>query len=60
VRNAAGWHVNVRSVRVLEKSGLGFEKMIEYRSVQVAQYATNRGTSGFQPDSGADLGLEFN
>jgi [ribosomal protein S5]-alanine N-acetyltransferase len=33
---------NVRSVRVLQKSGLLFERMIDYRSQRVAQYALQR------------------
>lgn len=31
---------NMRSVRVLEKSGLVFEKMIDYQGQRVAQYVT--------------------
>jgi [ribosomal protein S5]-alanine N-acetyltransferase len=33
---------NVASVRVLEKSGLTFDTMIEYRSQQVAMYSVGR------------------
>jgi RimJ/RimL family protein N-acetyltransferase len=36
--------VNVQSVRVLEKCGLAFEKMVEYRSHPVAQYAIGNAT----------------
>jgi [ribosomal protein S5]-alanine N-acetyltransferase len=33
---------NIRSVRVLEKSGLIFERMIDYRCQRVAKYGTER------------------
>jgi RimJ/RimL family protein N-acetyltransferase len=39
---------NVRSVQVLEKCGLTFEKMVEIRSQQVAQYVIHAST--MRPD----------
>jgi RimJ/RimL family protein N-acetyltransferase len=40
---------NVRSVRVLQKCRLTFEKMTEYRSFQVAQYVIHAQTAAGSP-----------